>query len=79
MEPELLGYLINGLDGDEREEIEQHLRTSLETARQLEILRGVLAPFDDIRRIPEPPTGLALRTCHQLREHPGDPDAAHHC
>lgn len=72
MEPDLLGYLVDGLDDDERDEIERTLRTSREAARQLEILRGVLSPLDDIRGVFDPPTGLAFRTCRRLHAHPAE-------
>jgi prepilin-type processing-associated H-X9-DG protein len=49
MEPDLLGYLMNALDADERRALDQHLEDSPEARRHLVALRHTLRPLEAVR------------------------------
>ena len=55
----LLGYLLDGLDRDERRAVEAHLRSHPEARARLAELRRLLTPLDADGEAPEPPPGLA--------------------
>jgi hypothetical protein len=64
---DLIGYLLDALDADERESLEERLRGDAALAAQLETARGHL----DLLGRPdscEPPPGLAARTCQFVAE-----------
>ncbi len=58
---DLLGYLLDALDVEERQQIERALRHDLELRRRLERLREQLPPREPVPC--EPPAGLAEQTC----------------
>src|SRR5205823_931944 len=62
MDDQLVGYLLNALDDEERRQVEAHLHASPDAQRKLEALRSALSPLDSDRAHPAPPAGLAERT-----------------
>ncbi len=60
---QLLGYLLDALDDDERIEVEQQLAANPELHDELESLALTLEPLADTYEEFEPPAGLAKRTC----------------
>jgi hypothetical protein len=68
MREDLLGYLLNALDDQQRERVEEALRKDPELQRQLEALKDELDSIDS--NIPEfePPIDLADRTCDLIDE-----------
>ncbi|HOP78583.1 MAG: hypothetical protein WBH86_02885 [Thermogutta sp.] len=60
---QLIGYLLNALDEEEREEIEQELVRCPELRKKLQRLKRRLAVLELGRREIAPPPGLADRTC----------------
>lgn len=67
MQDKLLGYLLGCLDGEEIPVVEQACASDAELARQLEILRQALDPLKSMPQPLNPPDGLAVRTCQQIR------------
>ncbi|HZZ28183.1 MAG TPA: hypothetical protein VFE46_09280 [Pirellulales bacterium] len=59
----LLGYLVGAIEPEERALVEQHLAQDEVARRELELLRGSLAPLAEGRLDHEPPVGLAARCC----------------
>jgi prepilin-type processing-associated H-X9-DG protein len=59
---DLIGYLLDALDPDDRVAVEAHLRASADAAVRLDGLRLALAPLEADREPPAPPAGLALGT-----------------
>jgi anti-sigma factor RsiW len=55
---DLIGYLLDALDPDERVAMESHLRASPDTAKRLADLRLTFAPLEADRESP-PPVGAA--------------------
>ncbi len=70
MEDQLVGYLLNALEPDEKRQVETFLRQHPSGAQKLELLRQALRPLDDERSGAEPPPGLADRTIAFVTEHP---------
>ncbi len=60
---QLLGYLLDALEDDERRQIQDDLSKDPQLRQQLETLRVVLAPMELSREPIDPPRGLAHRTC----------------
>jgi prepilin-type processing-associated H-X9-DG protein len=63
---QLLGYLLDALEDDERQQIQQDLANDPQLRGQLETLRAVLAPMESSRELFDPPPGLARRTCRYV-------------
>ncbi|GIW82738.1 MAG: hypothetical protein KatS3mg105_4545 [Gemmatales bacterium] len=68
MEENLVGYLLDALEADEKAEMEKCLREQPEMRNQLELLRRALKPLEVDREQPEPPTGLIWRTLSLVAE-----------
>jgi len=62
MNENLVGYLLDALDPDEKREVERCLRERPEARGRLELLRQALAPLALDRDTVEPPAGLWERT-----------------
>ncbi|HEV3006020.1 MAG TPA: hypothetical protein VGX78_16245 [Pirellulales bacterium] len=60
---ELIGYLLEALDVDERHRLAERLEFDREARRQLESLRPLLHPLEACRTEIDAPAGLAVRTC----------------
>lgn len=60
---QLIGYLLDALEEDERAEIEQLLRERADWREELSALRRRLACLERARPDITPPPGLAARTC----------------
>ncbi len=60
---QLLGYLLDALEDDERRQIQEDLARDPQLREQLETLRMVLAPLEATGEPIDPPPGLARRTC----------------
>jgi len=58
---DLIGFLFNALDDDERRRVEEVIAADPGAARHLEMLRLAVAPLECDREHPEPPAGLAVR------------------
>ncbi len=63
MRADLLGYLLNALDEDERQRVREALQQDSRLRQELETLRSELRPLDATNRDYEPPAGLADLTC----------------
>lgn len=63
---QLLGYLLNALEDDERQQVEQELADDPELRRQMETMRVLLRPLETSRDSMEPPAGLTQRTCRYV-------------
>jgi prepilin-type processing-associated H-X9-DG protein len=66
---DLIGYLLDALDDDDRVAVESHLRANPDAAARLEQLRLTLAPLEADREPDPVPAGLALRTIGRLAEY----------
>src|SRR5258707_15136379 len=62
MEPDLLGYLLNALDVDDRKALDQHLEANPAARRQLVALRHMLHPLDVEPAEFDPPANLLFDT-----------------
>jgi prepilin-type processing-associated H-X9-DG protein len=71
MDENLVGYLLNALDPDARQQVEHDLDSDPEAGRRLELLRQALAPLAADRENIEPPPGLAGRTLARVADHAG--------
>jgi hypothetical protein len=60
---QLLGYLLDALEEDERRQVERELAASPALRRELTELRACLAPLAADREPVHPPRGLWQRTC----------------
>jgi hypothetical protein len=69
MDEQLLGYLIDALEPDERREVESYLQLNPEANEQLENLRLALEPLASDAEPIDPPDGLWLRTLARVGEH----------
>jgi prepilin-type processing-associated H-X9-DG protein len=69
MEENLVGYLLNALDGETQREVEASLRKSPELQSRLELLERALAPLAVDREMPEPHPGLVLSTLARIAEY----------
>jgi hypothetical protein len=63
MREELVGYLLDALDADERATLEQRLRQDTKLQHELELLHESLEPLRADEGSFDPPQGLAARTC----------------
>ena len=63
MRQHLIGYLLNAVDTDERENIAQQLERDESLRRELDLLKTSLQPLSADRGHHEPPPGLARRCC----------------
>jgi hypothetical protein len=68
MDENLIGYLLNALEPDERLRVEEYLRDHPEATRKLEMLRSALAPLESDREQPAPPAGLVERTMARIKD-----------
>ena len=66
---QLLGHLLGALDPPEQELLSARLEGDPELQRELELLRGQLAPLEAARCQPSPPPGLAERACRFVFAH----------
>lgn len=66
MREQLLGYLLEALDADEREDVEAQLKRDPCLQRELELLHESLEPLRAAEQRFEPPTGLAERTLQSV-------------
>jgi len=79
MREELLGYLLDALEADEREAVERRLKDDSELQRELEALHEELEPLQCDDGHCDPPPDLAARTCQLVAGHRGGPlPAAQH-
>ena len=63
MEPDLLGYLLNALDDDERRAVDQHLESHAEARQQLVGLRRLLRPLAEENAVEyEPSPDMFFKT-----------------
>lgn len=69
MREQLLGYLLGALEPQEQAQVAKRLLDDAELRRELEILRRGLEPLDDEH--PEPPRGLAAKTCSYVADRRG--------
>ena len=60
---QLLGFLLDALEEDERRQIQEDLSRDPQLRQQLETLRAMLGSMEPTREPYEPPPGLARRTC----------------
>jgi hypothetical protein len=63
---QLLGYLLDALEDDERQQLHNDLARDPQLRQQLESLRAVLGPMEPGREPLEAPPGLARRTCQHV-------------
>lgn len=66
---DVLGYLLNIDDPDERKRTEEQLRNDPEAMRALLALEKALAPLEADQEPPAPPADLAERTLARLADH----------
>src|SRR5581483_11992596 len=69
MNENLVGYLLNVLEPDERREVEAHLAQDAEARRQLDLLRQALEPLAADAKAEETPAGLWVRTLGRVAEY----------
>ena len=62
MDGNLIGYLLNSLDPQERSRTEAYLRDNADARRKLASLKAALAPLGAARDLPDPPPRLVERT-----------------
>lgn len=67
---QLLGYVLGALDEDEHRHIDARLRREPHLRQNLKTVRSSLQPLQSTRRVYEPPTGLAERTCRMVLAEP---------
>ena len=63
MRENLIGYLLNAVDPDERATIEEQLKQDASLRREMELLRAGLQPLSCDADHHAPPAGLAQRCC----------------
>jgi hypothetical protein len=68
MDENLIGYLLNALDGQTQRETEAYLMSDADARARLETLRRALNPLEVDRDQIEPPPGLRLRTLALIAE-----------
>lgn len=66
LKEQLLGYLLDALDDDERRQIEQLLKDDPSLIAELQTLRLALEPLTENYEEIEPPAGLAQRACSRV-------------
>jgi hypothetical protein len=62
LQPDLLGYVLDALEPDERQALEARIERDPRLANQVALIRRAMAILDDGDSC-EPPAGLAARTC----------------
>lgn len=72
---QLLGYLLDALDAEERAEVEQILRERPELERELAVLSQMVTPLEAVVVTYEPPEGLVDRTCGFIADSAGWSDS----
>jgi hypothetical protein len=65
---QLLGYLLDALEDEERQQIEQQLEDDPSLIAELQTLRMALEPLAENYEDFEPPAGLAQRACSRVDE-----------
>jgi prepilin-type processing-associated H-X9-DG protein len=68
MDENLIGYLLNALDSDTRQETEQYLLKNPEARERLSRIKEGLAPLEADRDAIDPPPGLWARTLARVAE-----------
>jgi len=69
MRQELLGYLMDALDDEDRRRVEKSLQSDPTLQHELDTLRTSLEPLEAYRSGFDPPDGLADVTCQLVAEH----------
>src|SRR5713101_1052456 len=69
MNENLIGYLLDALDSDTRQETERYLLKNPEARAQLEKLEQALEPLEADREADEPPPDLWVKTLARVAEH----------
>lgn len=70
---DLLGYLLDALDDPERTRLEGVLAEDAALRRRLEVVRHWVELLEPARQMPDPPLGLAERTCQWIAAVSGGP------
>ncbi len=73
---QLLGYLLDALEDDERQQLQQELANDPHLRKQLATLRAALQPMEPTREPVDPPPGLAQRTCRFVTAQAAGPKPA---
>src|SRR5437016_2465224 len=73
MDENLVGYLLDALEPETREEVEQYVRAQPEARQRLELLRQALKPLECDRDTIEPPPGLWTRTLAHIAQYRPQP------
>jgi len=66
MKHDLLGYVLNLLDDEDRRQVEAHLAESPEARRQVQALRGAVLPLGHDQEEEEGPAGLFVSTLKRV-------------
>jgi hypothetical protein len=66
MRDQLVGYLLDGLDAEERAEVERTLASDASARRELQTLRRCLDPLAADEKLLSAPASLATRTCEMV-------------
>ena len=69
MDENLVGYLLDALDSEERRVVESRLRADAAARARLQRLRGLMQPLASDLDAAEPPAGLWVRTLGLIAEH----------
>ena len=69
MDENLIGYLLDALDSDTRQETEQLLLKNPEARTRLESLRQAMKPLEEDREADRPPPDLWVRTLARVAEY----------
>ncbi|MDZ4781388.1 MAG: hypothetical protein SGJ19_14135 [Planctomycetia bacterium] len=72
-EIELLGYLLDALESDEREALESRLASDPQLQRSVQVLRRALTPLRSDAEHSAPPLGLAERCCQFIERQANAP------
>ena len=76
---QLLGYLLDALEDEERQQLQQDLANDPDLREQLATLRSALQPLESSREPVEPPPGLAQRTCRFVARHAAGKEVSQDC
>jgi hypothetical protein len=69
MDENLVGYLLNALDAEERQQVEASLQAQPELRGRLGLLERAVVPLAADAEAPAPPPGLVLSTLARIAEH----------
>ncbi len=69
VQEQLLGYLLDALEDDERQQLQQQLAADPQLRQRLETMRALLQPLEPDREPVDPPPGLARRACRYVAAH----------